>query len=251
MTQARVRALAYGSFAVAAACSAAAIAITSRNGPVVVEPDFGGLSTSLSLTVAFSILLLCFSLVGVTLALKRPDNGLGWLFCGGGLVLAFSNLASAYETHGISTNPGSLPGAEWFGLASDVLWVPFIASTTVFLFLWFPEGKPVETGRRRASRIAMAGVLLATIASAPYTIVFEMTTSMSYSRYLSTAIATLTGIANRLMPPATCTTTGTLSKIVEGTKNTNTRPAAYTNHRSCSRSSPVARRKRLISEKTE
>jgi len=161
-----LRPLAWATLAIAATCSVAAIAISSRNGPIVVEPDFGGVSTSFSITAVFSLLLLCFSLVGVTLAVKRPGNGLGWLFCGSGLVLAFSNLASTYETHGISTNPGSLPGAEWFGLASDVLWIPFISTTTVFLFLWFPEGRPVGTGRRRASRIATAAVLTATIVGA-------------------------------------------------------------------------------------
>ena len=142
MTARRLRPLAWATLAIAVACSAAAIAIASRSGPVVVEPDFGSISASFGTIAGFSIGLLCFSLVGVMLALKRPDNGLGWLFCGTGLVLAFSNLASAYEAHGISTNPGSLPGPQWFGLASDVLWIPFISITTVFLFLWFPEGKP-------------------------------------------------------------------------------------------------------------
>ena len=154
-----VNVLAWGSLAIAATLSTLAVLITSRNGPVVVPPDSGtSLGASLGTEVGFGLGLLSFSVVGALIATRRPDNGIGWLFCGTGLLLAFTNFAGAYEAHGISTNPGSLPGATWLALSSDVLWVPFIAMTTVFLFLLFPEGRPVGRGRTIASRLALFGI---------------------------------------------------------------------------------------------
>ncbi len=161
-----VRLLAWGSLLLAAGCGSVAAAIASQNGPVVVAPDFGSVITSVWATIGFSVGLLMFSVVGTVIALRRPDNGLGWLFCGSGLVLAFSNLSSTYAVHGLSTNPGSLPGADWFGLLSDALWIPVVTMSTVFLFLWFPEGRPVQTGRRRANRVTIVAVIVAVVTGA-------------------------------------------------------------------------------------
>lgn len=158
------RPLAWAAFALAAVLSAAAIVIAARNHSLgVVPPTASSLQTNVAATAGFGIILLSFSLVGALIVSRQPDNGLGWLFCANGVVMAFSNLSSAYEAHALLTNPGSLPGGVWFGLLSDALWVPFLSMTSVFLFLLFPEGRPVGRARRVASGIALGAVAVATI----------------------------------------------------------------------------------------
>ena len=76
------------------------------------------------------------------------------------MLLAFTNLSSAYETHGLLTNPDSLPGAAWFGLINDASWLPFITTSTAFLFLLFPEGRAVGRPRRMALWVGLIAVVL-------------------------------------------------------------------------------------------
>jgi signal transduction histidine kinase len=161
MSARTVRVLAWGSLALSIVLCALAIAISIRNADIVQGP--GAFGSDLGSTSALSLLALTFAVVGALIASRRPDNWLGWLFCGDGMLISFQNFAGAYGYHGLSTNPGSLPGAVWFALASDALWIPFVFTTTVFLFLLFPEGHLAGRGRRTAGRIAIVAVLIATI----------------------------------------------------------------------------------------
>src|SRR5262245_18675819 len=132
-----VRALAWGSLAVSVAFGVISVAITATN--ATAQPTHDSIQTGTVGTAVFATLILSFSIVGALIVTRRPDNGLGWLFCVDGVLMSFQNLASAYEFHGLTSNPGSLPGAVWFGLFADALWVPFIFMTTLLLFLLFPE----------------------------------------------------------------------------------------------------------------
>ena len=135
--------LAWGSCALSVLFVVLSIVVTARNaptGPTAYGPD---IALSVPATAGFGLVLLSFAVIGALIAVRRPDNGVGWLFCAIGLADSFFNLAGSVEAHGLVTNPGSMAGAAWFGLASDALWLPFIATTTVFLFLLFPEGRPV------------------------------------------------------------------------------------------------------------
>jgi signal transduction histidine kinase len=143
------------------AFGAIAVGITARNAEVANGPD--AIQTGTGSTAVFAALILTFSVVGAIIASRRPDNGLGWLFCFDGLLLSFQNLASAYGYHELTSNPGSLPAAVWLDLVADSLWIPFIFMTTVFLFLLFPEGHLASVGRRRAAAIAGVAVVIATI----------------------------------------------------------------------------------------
>jgi signal transduction histidine kinase len=161
MSTRTVRVLAWGSLALSVVFCGLAIAISVSNADVVQQPDAFG--SDVGSTSAISLLALTFAVVGALIASRRPDNWLGWLFCGDGVLISFQNLAGSYGYHGLSTNPGSLPSAVWFALASDSLWIPFVFTTTVFLFLLFPEGRLVGRGRWLAGRVAIVAVLIATI----------------------------------------------------------------------------------------
>jgi signal transduction histidine kinase len=155
--------LAWGSCAVSVVFVALSIAVTARNAAVGPTPYGPDIALSVPATAGLGIVLLSFSVVGALIAVRRPDNGVGWLFCANGLADSFFNLAGSIEAHGLVTNPSSIAGAAWFGLASDALWVPFVAMTTVFLFLLFPEGRPVGKGRRIAAIAGVVAVAVATI----------------------------------------------------------------------------------------
>ena len=101
---------------------------------------------------------------GSIIATRRPDNWLGWLFCADGLLISFQNFAGTYAAfHGTASSPGTLPGAVWFSLLDDALWIPFLFMTTAFLFLLFPEGRPASRGRKNAVLVASVAAVTATV----------------------------------------------------------------------------------------
>ena len=161
MTARTIRALAWGSFGLSMAFCVSAIAIAATDSPV--EHPAPGFGAGIGSSVALGLLVLSFSFVGALIASRRPDNWLGWLFCLDGLLISFQNLAGSYAFHGLTSDPGSFPGAAWLALMSDALWGPFVFMTTVFLFLLFPEGRLASRGRKIAGRIALVAVVIAAV----------------------------------------------------------------------------------------
>jgi signal transduction histidine kinase len=161
MSARTVRAIAWGSVALAITFGVLAIGLTVGNGgalPVTTTIESGAVGTSVLMAIVLS-----FSIVGAIIATRRPDNWLGWLFCADGLLISFQNFAGVYASfHGTAASPGSLPGAPWFALLDDSLWIPFLFMTTAFLFLLFPEGRPLGRGRKNAVIIASVAALVAT-----------------------------------------------------------------------------------------
>ena len=161
MSARAVRTVAWGSVALAIAFGVLAIGLTVGNGgalPVTTTIESGPVGTSVLMAIVLS-----FSIVGAIIATRRPDNWLGWLFCADGLLISFQNFAGVYASfHGTAASPGSLPGAPWFALLDDSLWIPFLFMTTAFLFLLFPEGRPVGRGRKYAVILASVAAVVAT-----------------------------------------------------------------------------------------
>ena len=164
MTTRTVRVLAWGSMVISVALGAAGVglAVVHRTGATEASQSHIGLAT----TIVLGLLILTYSFVGATIATRRPDNWIGWLFCANGVLVAFQNFASSYSSvYDTLTRPGTLPGAAWFALLSDALWVPFLFTTTAFLFLLFPEGRPASRGRRNAVIVgAVAGLAVSILA---------------------------------------------------------------------------------------
>jgi len=161
MSARAVRTVAWGSVALAIAFGVLAIGLTVGNGgalPVTTTIESGPVGTSVLMAIVLS-----FSIVGAIIATRRPDNWLGWLFCADGLLISFQNFAGVYASfHGTAASPGSLPGAPWSALLDDSLWIPFLFMTTAFLFLLFPEGRPVGRGRKNAVILASVAAVVAT-----------------------------------------------------------------------------------------
>jgi hypothetical protein len=89
----------------------------------------------------FVLLLLTFPTVGALVASRHPENPIGWIFCGVGLVGGVVASAAAYADEALQASSGPLPGVPY----ATWLWTwasfptAFLAAT--MLFLLFPDGR--------------------------------------------------------------------------------------------------------------
>ncbi len=106
--------------------------------------------------------LLTMSVVGLAVALRRPDNLVGWLLLGWGLVGAVSESASLYAVHALVAAPGSLPAGEWFAWVDAWLAGPVFAPMAL-LFLLFPNGRLPSRRWRPVAWLTGGGLLLSVV----------------------------------------------------------------------------------------
>jgi hypothetical protein len=99
------------------------------------------------------------STVGALIVSRRPENPIGWILCVSGFLFAFSIFSGMYAIYALVNHPGSLPAggvAAWFSA-----WVQKpVYSLFVYLFLLFPDGRPLS--RRWRVLLWINGILLAT-----------------------------------------------------------------------------------------
>ena len=90
-------------------------------------------------TIAFTIGLVGYPIVGAMIVFRQPENSIGWLFLGVGLLFAAAALFPAYATYGVFVDPGSLPAAVWAAWVSG--WLdPLFFLVLCLLLLLFPNG---------------------------------------------------------------------------------------------------------------
>ena len=89
----------------------------------------------------FSLLILTFPTVGVVIVTRRPENPIGLIFCGAGLVIALQGFALTYADYALFARPGTLPDAEIMAWISFWIGMPVLALAGALLFLLFPDGR--------------------------------------------------------------------------------------------------------------
>ena len=103
---------------------------------------------------------LVYPTIGALIVSRLPQNPIGWIFCGVGLLYQLHHLALAYSNYVLAENL-SLWGeyAAWFSV-----WVGFagLILALVFLMLLFPDGRLLSN---RWWIVAWAAVLGATLAA--------------------------------------------------------------------------------------
>jgi signal transduction histidine kinase len=91
----------------------------------------------------FSLLVIPIAItsaaLGVLVRLRRPDNLVGWLLLANGLSLATLSLAWPYAYYGGVSHPGSMPGASWAALWSEIGWPGIYVFLMAIAFV-FPDG---------------------------------------------------------------------------------------------------------------
>ena len=81
-----------------------------------------------------------YATVGVLVASRNPGNRIGPLLMIASLSLAAFGFADEYLIYGVETRPGSLPGAGFVGILSNVAFVPLLV-VLILVVLLFPTGR--------------------------------------------------------------------------------------------------------------
>jgi hypothetical protein len=102
--------------------------------------DNGWGESSFAVEIAFGLILATFPLVGLLIALRRPETPIGWLLLAIGIFWGIAGMTS-YADYGIVVHPGSLPGAALVASIAGHMWAPPIGLMGTFLLLVFPDGR--------------------------------------------------------------------------------------------------------------
>jgi hypothetical protein len=111
-----------------------------------------------------------FAVVGGLIASRRPENPIGWLFLGFGVLAAIDFAAYKYGYRALVTHPGSLPAGNVAVSVADHVWHPGFG-LFVLSFLLFPNGRPLSPGWRwvvRATVVTYGGLALSGIFESGY-----------------------------------------------------------------------------------
>jgi signal transduction histidine kinase len=124
-----------------------------------------GVSGSWSVTGALSFLvglpLLAFPVVGLVIALRRPENSIGWIMLG--IAFGFSIPLGAYARYALQARGGALPGGAIASAFDGASWIPFIGLAGIYLLLLFPDGHLPSPRWRWFARAVGIGMALSFI----------------------------------------------------------------------------------------
>jgi hypothetical protein len=129
----------------------------------VIDRSGAGASSAV-LDILFLAIPISFSAVGCMLAVRRPENSIGWLCLVIGLLWSAEGMG--WEVATWAGDRDKLGTAEWFGLLG-FLWLPAVGLTGTHLVLRLPGGSLLSERWRRYSRfctavVVVVGVLVAT-----------------------------------------------------------------------------------------
>lgn len=91
--------------------------------------------------IALTVMGLSFTSVGLLIALRHPENSVGWLFLVIGSLAEAQMAAFHYAVFGLLARPGALPVPEIAGWI--FVWSGFVGGiiTGIFVTLYFPTGR--------------------------------------------------------------------------------------------------------------
>jgi two-component system NarL family sensor kinase len=102
--------------------------------------------------------------VGALVAARRPDNPLGWIFCGIGLSVGVTAFAGAYGDYSLA-GPGSLPAEAMMEWLASWAWFPGLALSVTFLLLLYPDGRLPSRRWRPVAVMAAISIACAPLAA--------------------------------------------------------------------------------------
>jgi hypothetical protein len=119
-----------------------------------------------ALTAFLRALSLAFPTVGALVASRRPENPIGWIFCGTGLLYGVQAFASGYADYALHGHTGSLPGGELMAWISGWIGVPVLPLAGALLVLLFPNGKLLSRKWQLVVWIAACGSAMLALGAA-------------------------------------------------------------------------------------
>ena len=102
---------------------------------------------------------------GFVLTRRRPENRVGWLHAGAGLLIGLNLAADGYAV-GAVVGGWQVPGGEVAAWLRNWLWVPFMALLPVFGVLFFPDGRLPSKRWRPVVAFGLVAVATGTFAVA-------------------------------------------------------------------------------------
>ena len=130
-----------------------------------------------ALTAFLRVLSLAFPTVGALVASRRPENPIGWIFCGTGVLYGVQAFASGYADYALLGHAGSLLGGEVMAWISRWIGVPILPLAGALLVLLFPNGKLLSRKWQPVVWIAACGSAMLALAAAldPGSLLFQPT----------------------------------------------------------------------------
>ena len=113
--------------------------------------------------LGFAVAVVTPLAAGLLVALKRPDNRIGWFLLTDALVVATNAPLKAYAHYGLIAHPGSVPGAR-FALLFDTADWPLLFAPLVAVVLVFPDGRLPSPRWRRVVYPAIVSALVVLLA---------------------------------------------------------------------------------------
>ena len=152
MSKRSIGVFAVGSFALAVAFSLAATAFMVLAWQVPIQPNEFGVK---GYSVAFALVM---GGVGLVVALRRPSNAIGWLFCCLGVISGAMALGGEYARWALIAQEGRPRGGLVAAWSQEWLWIPLVAGIGMVAAI-FPDGRFLS--RRWKVVIWIATALLA------------------------------------------------------------------------------------------
>lgn len=97
-------------------------------------------TTAINFAIAI-LFVAAFQTMGALIASRRPENPIGWVFCGMGLTLVAAVFFGNYAQYSLVVEPGALPWAETAAWVRNWIWLVALGPLGFFLLL-FPDGRP-------------------------------------------------------------------------------------------------------------
>ena len=157
VTRRTVAAVIIWALTIGASTVAFGLVIATRDTPVPDSWGFRGASELFAVTCGT---------VGAIVALRRPDNPIGWLFCAIGASFAVQSLINEYVLASVFVVPGGLPWTTQLGWLLSWIWVPPLGLALIFLPLLFPTGHLLSPRWRIAAVVGVVAIVSFSVAMA-------------------------------------------------------------------------------------
>ncbi len=100
-------------------------------------------------------------LTGAILVTRLPANRIGWLLWIGGGLIVMIRVTQGLADLGLTSNPGSIPGAIWIGWVNAWIGLPAVVTLPIFLPLLFPTGRVPSPRWRSVVGAAVGAIVVA------------------------------------------------------------------------------------------
>jgi hypothetical protein len=134
--------LPWGAWAMALCLTAASIAFLVLSDHVSLGPRWGprgGL-------IIFAVM---FSMMGLVVTTRQPQNRIGWLYLAAGCVFAVQGFGEEYAAYALLARPGELPGGVGWAWLQNWIWILGVSIYLIYVPLLLPDGRLLSSHWRR------------------------------------------------------------------------------------------------------